>query len=163
MIYKNNFYLEILRLKVVMPQSGSSLPVEAKPFSPAMLVYLVLPLIFILLTSLPARAHKVRIFAWEEGGMIKTEAKFSGGKPARNSTVTVANQDGNVEILKGKTDEKGTFSFPIPKKARDNQLNLKITINSGDGHKNSWLLNAEDYLPGAISTPHKTKKMTEAP
>ncbi|WP_457578042.1 hypothetical protein [Desulfomarina sp.] len=124
-------------------------------------LYYILPFLLILLTSLPVQAHKVRIFAWEEGGMIKTEAKFSGGKPARNSTVTVTSQNGKVEILKGKTDEGGTFSFPVPKKARDNRLNLKITINSGDGHKNSWLLKAEDYLPGVKSTPQKTNTITE--
>lgn len=153
MIHINNFSLKIPSQKIFPSQSGPSLSVAT----------LILPVILVLLTSLPAQAHKVRIFAWEEGGMIKTEAKFSGGKPARNSTVTVASQNGNVEILKGKTDDRGTFSFPIPKKARDNQLNLKITINSGDGHKNSWLLNAEDYLPGVSSTPRKTEKMTKAP
>ena len=174
MINKNSFYpnrhgralwldhnkLNISFQKVVLPQLRFPLPVGAEPSNPVKLVYLLPALILILLTSLPAQAHKVRIFAWEEGGTIKTEAKFSGGKPARNSTVTVTDENGNIEILQGKTDDKGTFSFPIPQKAKDNQLNLKITINSGDGHKNSWLLNAEDYLPGAGPTLHKTKKIT---
>jgi nickel transport protein len=116
---------------------------------------LIVPIILLIFSISSAQAHKVRIFAWEEGGQIKTEAKFSGSKPARNSTITVTARDSGEEILKGKTDEKGIFSFPVPQKAKDNLLNLKITVDSGDGHKNSWLLNAEDYLPGIKQTPER--------
>jgi nickel transport protein len=38
-------------------------------------------------------------------------------------------------LLTGKTDEKGLFSFPLPKKD-----DLTIVINASMGHKNSYLL-----------------------
>ena len=42
-------------------------------------------------------------------------------------------------ILEGKTDEKGHFSFPPPKKQ-----DLVIIINATMGHKNSFLLKEEE-------------------
>ncbi len=107
---------------------------------------LALPVLLILLTSLPGYAHKIRIFAWEEGGIITAEVKFSGGKVAQNAIITVASKQGHQELLKGKTDSQGKFSFPIPQTARENNYDLEIIVDSGDGHKNSWLLNASDYL-----------------
>lgn len=107
---------------------------------------LVLPVTLILLTSIPGYAHKIRIFAWEEGGIIQTEVKFSGGKVAKNTTITVASKQNQQELLTGTTDSQGKFSFPIPQTAKDNRYDLEIIANSGDGHKNSWLLNARDYL-----------------
>ncbi len=107
---------------------------------------LALPLLFILLTSLPGYAHKIRVFAWEEGGFIKMEVKFSGGRVAKNATITVASKQSHQELLTGTTDSQGKFSFPIPQTAKENKYDLEIIANSGDGHKNSWLLNAWEYL-----------------
>ena len=59
--------------------------------------------------------HKVVIFAWVEGDTVYTQSKFSGGKKAKNSTVVVYDRKGN-QLLEGKTDEKGEFSFKVPKK-----------------------------------------------
>lgn len=83
----------------------------------------------------PCFAHKVRIFAWNEGDIIHTEAKFSGGKAAQNATVTVIESDTGKELLRGKTDTSGLFQFPLPD-TKSPELN--IVINSGDGHKNNW-------------------------
>lgn len=107
---------------------------------------LALPVMLILLTSLPGYAHKIRVFAWEEGGIIKTEVRFSGGKVAKNAIITVTSKQNHQELLTGITDSRGEFSFPIPQTARENQYDMEIIANSGDGHKNSWLLNAQDYL-----------------
>ena len=107
---------------------------------------MTLPLLLIMLSSLPVHAHKVRIFAWEESGIIKTEVKFSGGRPAKNAQISVTSVQDKQELLTGTTDSEGLFSFPVPDAAKTNQYNLEITVNSGDGHKNSWLLNAADYL-----------------
>ena len=110
------------------------------------LLQLTLPLLLIVLGSLPGHAHKVRIFAWEESGIINTEVKFSGGRPAKNAQISVTSIRDKKELLTGITDSNGMFSFPIPDTAKKNHYNLEISVNSGDGHKNSWLLNAADYL-----------------
>jgi nickel transport protein len=92
-------------------------------------------LFLISVVSTPSFAHKVRIFAWEEGGNLITESKFSGGNPAKNATVSVVDSANGKELLSGTTDMEGIFSFPLQNiKAKE----LEIIINGGDGHKNSW-------------------------
>jgi nickel transport protein len=116
---------------------------------------MTLPLLLIMLGSLPVHAHKVRIFAWEESGIVNTEVKFSGGRPAKNAQISVTSVQDKQELLTGTTDSEGLFSFPVPDAAKTNQYNLEITVNSGDGHKNSWLLNAADYLQVTGKTPRQ--------
>jgi len=114
---------------------------------------LLLVLLLITLNPLPGHAHKVRIFAWEEGGTIQTESVFSGGRPARNAQISVTSAGDGKQLLTGKTDKDGLFSFPVPETAKEHQYNLEITINSGDGHKNSWRLDAADYLGASGNSP----------
>jgi len=107
-------------------------------------------------------AHKVRIFAWENGdGTIMTESKFSGGRAAKNVTVTVIESSTGNELLSGKTDIKGMYQFPIPKtKSKE----IEIVVNGGDGHKNSWHYTFEKtpVLPVASQIPEtKTSPQKE--
>ncbi|MFW2365919.1 MAG: hypothetical protein ACN4GW_05850 [Desulforhopalus sp.] len=119
-----------------------------------------LPLLITLLTLLlsfctTSYAHKVRIFAWEEGENIITESKFSGGKTAKNVTVSVIDQATGQELLSGTTDSEGLFRFPVPKTAGPE---LKIVVDGGDGHKNSWKHSLETDSPAfspQLSTGHK--------
>jgi len=102
-----------------------------------------------------ADAHKVRVFAYESGGMIITEAKFNSGRPAKNSTVTVSLSDG-TNLLEGTTDEEGIFRFSPPAEAMENQLDLTIAVDLGEGHKGVWQMNAEDYLGISLQEKQKT-------
>ena len=99
------------------------------------LLSIVLWLVF---SSVPARAHKVTIFAWVEGDTVYTQSKFSGGKRAKNSTVVVYDKEGN-QLLEGKTDEQGEFSFKVPKKT-----DLKIVLKASMGHLAEWTIPAEE-------------------
>lgn len=81
-----------------------------------------------------ALAHKVMIFAWVEGDTIFTESKFSGGKKAINAPVVIFDKDGK-KLLEGKTDNKGEFSFKIPK-----VTDLKVVLNAAMGHKAEWMI-----------------------
>jgi nickel transport protein len=81
-----------------------------------------------------ALAHKVTIFAWVEGDTIFTESKFSGGKKAINAPVVIFDKDGK-KLLEGKTDNKGEFSFKIPK-----VTDLRIVLNAAMGHKAEWMI-----------------------
>lgn len=82
--------------------------------------------------SAPARAHKVTIFAWVEGDRVFSESKFSGGRKAIRAKITVFDRDG-TQLLEGKTDEKGEFSFRIPR-----LTDLRIVLNAGTGHRAEW-------------------------
>lgn len=107
---------------------------------------IILPILLVFLNCPSSHAHKIRIFAWEESGTIKTETQFSSGRPAKNAAITVINESSNQELLAGTTDNQGFFSFVIPKAAKENRSDLNIVVNSGDGHKSNWHLKAADYL-----------------
>jgi len=107
--------------------------------------------------SQPCLAHKVRIFAWEDGGKIMTESKFSKGRPAQNATILVIEVTTGQQLLSGTTDTEGLFSFPLPK---INTKELEIIVDAGDGHKNSWQYTLEDSSPVDNSTPPLSKDTT---
>lgn len=107
---------------------------------------IILPILLVFLNCPSSHAHKIRIFAWEESGTIKTETQFSRGRAATNAAITVVNESSNQELLAGTTDNHGFFSFVIPKAAKENRYDLNIVVNSGDGHKSNWHLKAADYL-----------------
>ena len=114
----------------------------------------------------PAMAHRVIIFAWVEGGKIFTESKFSGGKPVKRGDVIVYDSEGK-ELLRGKTDDKGEFSFQVPKKT-----SLKIVLVAGMGHRGEWTIPVSELEDVAgpqtqITTsrktaPEKSEKQAEA-
>jgi nickel transport protein len=66
---------------------------------------------------------------------------FSRGRPALNATISVVETETGKNLLSGTTDAKGLFSFPIP---RTGSKKLKIIVDAGDGHKNSWNYTLEE-------------------
>jgi nickel transport protein len=90
------------------------------------------------LSTTPAWAHKVNLFAYVEGGTVYTESYFADGKKVEGCTIEVLNS-GGTRIVEGKTDAQGHFSFPLGKKET-----LTIVINAGMGHKNSFVLKREE-------------------
>jgi len=97
-------------------------------------IILFLTAIILIGSHVSALAHKVMIFAWVEGDTVFTESKFSGGKKAINTPVVIFDKDGK-KLLEGKTDNKGEFSFKIPK-----VTDLRIVLNAAMGHKAEWTL-----------------------
>jgi nickel transport protein len=98
------------------------------------LIILFLASILVISTPLPVFAHKVIIFAWVEGDTVFTESKFSGGKRAINAQVQVFDRE-YKQLLEGKTNNKGEFSFKIPK-----LTDLRIVLTAGTGHKGEWTI-----------------------
>ncbi|RZB37161.1 MAG: nickel transport protein [Desulfobacteraceae bacterium Eth-SRB2] len=96
------------------------------------LIILFLTAIILIGSHGSAMAHKVMIFAWVEGDTVFTESKFSGGKKAINAPVVIFDKNGK-KLLEGKTDNKGKFSFKIPK-----VTDLRIVLNAAMGHKAEW-------------------------
>ena len=97
-------------------------------------IILFLTAIILIGSHVSALAHKVMIFAWVEGDTVFTESKFSGGKKAINAPVVIFDKYGK-KLLEGKTDNKGEFSFKIPK-----VTDLRIVLNASMGHKAEWTL-----------------------
>lgn len=101
-----------------------------------------------LLLLIPASvvfAHKVNIFAYQEGDIVYTESYFSDGTKVKDGIVEVYDSQG-TKLLEGKTDENGEFDFKLLKKD-----DLKIVLLASLGHKNSYTLSV-DELPDIIVT-----------
>ena len=115
---------------------------------------LVLILLTMICTFAPDRAmaHRVTIFAWVEGNKIFTESKFSGGKRVKGGEVTVYDLTGK-QLLEGKTDDRGEFSFTIPERTA-----MKIVIQAGTGHRGEWTIPVDEIEgvvgPGPETTTH---------
>lgn len=93
----------------------------------------------------PALAHRANVFAWVESGMVHGEASFSGGKPAMNSGISVLDAATGEELLTVATDEAGAFKFPVPEEAGERGSDLEIVLDAGMGHRDSWVVKAEEY------------------
>ncbi|MGD8447806.1 MAG: hypothetical protein PVJ20_14305 [Desulfobacterales bacterium] len=121
--------------------------------------FIILFLTSIILTGshVPALAHKVMIFAWVEGDTIFTESKFSGGKKAIHAPVVIFDKDGK-KLLEGKTDNKGEFSFKIPK-----LTDLKIVLNAGMGHKAEWTVPESEIREAGAILEKKSAVETSGP
>jgi nickel transport protein len=78
------------------------------------------------------------IFAWVDGDTVYTQSKLGGDKKAKNCTILVYDKEGN-QLLEGKTDQKGEFSFKVPKEG-----DLKIVLKASMGHRAQWNIAAEE-------------------
>jgi nickel transport protein len=88
-----------------------------------------------------AFAHRVNVFAWVEGDRVFVECKYPDGTKVREGVIRVLDSAGK-ELLTGKTDAKGEFSFKVPK-----QDDLKIVLEAGMGHRAEWPLSKQDLAP----------------
>lgn len=95
-------------------------------------------IIAVMLTPLPANAHRITVFAWVEGSTAHVESKFSAGKGVNEGKVTVTAPDGTI-LVTGKTDESGAFSFEIPRRTE-----LTVTVSAGLGHQGEWTIRPEE-------------------
>jgi len=99
-----------------------------KDFSKPCLGFFLFFLITVILSA-PAQAHKVMIFAYEEGDTVYAEGYFADGKKAQDSLVEVYGEDG-TKLLEGKTDTNGLFSFPVP-----DTPEIRIVLTASMGHR----------------------------
>jgi len=104
-----------------------------------MLGGLVYALLFLIIMTEYAFAHRVTVFAWVEGDTVYTESKFSGGRKAKNAPIEVFDSQGR-KLLEGKTDENGEFSFKAPKKTE-----MNIVLVAGMGHKGEWTISVDEF------------------
>ncbi|MFC1495024.1 hypothetical protein ACFL6W_07085 [Thermodesulfobacteriota bacterium] len=116
----------------------------------------------LLLYASAAYGHKVYLFAWAEDDRIYTESYLSGNKKVQDGILTVFDSEGN-ELLKGKTDENGEFSFKIPEIA-----DLRIVLEASMGHGAEYLFKKSEFSAGQapaseVASDPDTGKKPEAP
>ena len=97
-----------------------------------------------------ASAYRVNVFAWVEGDMIHVESKFSGGKKVKTGKISVMDPEG-VELLSGRTNDQGKFSFKVPKRT-----DLKIVLIAGQGHQAEWTIRANEMEELPLETASGT-------
>lgn len=121
-------------------------------------IKLGLSFFLVLLNSGPVLAHKVRVFAWEDSGMIVTESQFNSGRPAKNAIISVIDTTTGHQLLSGTTNGDGLFSFPTP---AGTESAIEIIVDCGDGHKNSWFVTPEEETNSGDSKGHSHREITE--
>ncbi len=103
--------------------------------APALQSFIIITsLLVFILTANTAFAHKVIVFGYVEGDTVYTESKFSSGKKAQNSRITVYDPQGQ-KLAEGRTDPNGAFAFKPPRKTT-----LKIVLDTGTGHRAEWVI-----------------------
>jgi len=99
-------------------------------------------------------AHRVNLFAWVEGDTVYVESKFSSSRRVNKGKITVTDSQG-TELLTGATNEKGEFSFRVPKKTE-----LKIVLLAGTGHRAEWTIPAGEIKMSASGKKPLPEKNT---
>jgi len=112
---------------------------------------------FFIFTASPALAHRINIFAIDEGGTIYTESTFAGKRPVKKGVIRVFNADGTL-VFTGKTDDKGLLTFPRPEPGP-----LSVEVNAGMGHKSLWELDAVEGAEGTAGVADDPGMATSSP
>ncbi len=111
------------------------------------ITFIVISLLVFLLTADTAFAHKVIVFGYVEGDTVHTESKFSSGKKAQNSRITVYDVQGE-KLAEGRTDPDGAFAFKPPRKTT-----LKIVLDAGAGHRAEWVIPQAEFDEAQTAHP----------
>lgn len=103
-----------------------------------------LSLLFVILIFLPQLlyAHRVNIYAYESNGTVYCESYFADGSRCKNCSVEVFDKDTGKNLLEGRTDENGKFSFKAPA-----VTSLKLVLKAGAGHQSVYYLSLGEQLP----------------
>jgi nickel transport protein len=110
-----------------------------------------------------AGAHRVNIFAWVEGDTVWVECKYPDGREVHEGVIRVLDSAGK-ELLNGKTNTQGEFSFKVPQ-----QDDVTIVLEAGMGHRADWPLSRQDHAPAGEApkpepaAPSQPAPKTEAP
>lgn len=118
---------------------------------------LVLVILFLSIPG-PGFCHRVNIFCWVEGNRVKCEAKFTPGGPVKGGQIVVYSQQTGERLLTTSTDKEGKASFEIPEKARNNRWDLKVVGNAEMGHKNFWVVKADEFPSTKMAVSFSSEK-----
>ena len=108
-------------------------------------------LVLILTMTSVTLAHKVYLYAWVEGDTVYTESYFGSKKKVQGGLIEVFGPSGE-KLLEGHTNEKGEFAFKAPQ-----ETDLRIVVEASMGHKNEYVLKADELWGNAGGTAEQTK------
>lgn len=108
----------------------------------------------------PALAHKVVIFGYADGDMLKTESSFTGGNPVIKGKISMYAMPERKLIGEGLTDNNGMWETRISKIPTGIE-GIELSLDAGGGHAASWFMKPEDY---GVSKPEGSiKKAANSP
>ena len=117
-----------------------------KAFQARQVIAFAQVLVLFLALASTVHAHRVYIFAWVEGDTVHTESYFGSKKKVVGGIIKVFDPSGHI-LLEGKTDDRGEFSFKIPRKT-----DLRLVLEATMGHRAEYLLET-DELPDIPERP----------
>ncbi len=91
------------------------------------------------LACFSALSHRVIVYAWKEGDVVKGTGYLGSGGRCKGSDVSLLSADGKV-IARGKTNEKGEFTLKIPTGTSP----AKVVLDAGMGHRAEFVLAQKD-------------------
>ena len=109
---------------------------------------LLIGLIILIFMPNSGFCHRINIFCYVDGNYINCEARFTPGGALKNGKIILTSIQTGKVLLKTKTDEKGKVSFKIPEEALKNHWDLKVICDAEMGHKNFWIVKADEINQG---------------
>jgi len=109
-------------------------------------VKLLAALLAVAVSTAPALAHQLNVFAYVEDGTVIVESRFSNGNSPQVGEVRVLDAD-NDQLMTLPLAEDGTARFALdPTHA---EAGLLIEVSTGQGHSNYWILTPDDIARGS--------------
>ncbi|MBR4422640.1 MAG: hypothetical protein IKS68_00295 [Mailhella sp.] len=105
---------------------------------------LLCALLLALLLPQEGQAHRVNIFAYADGDAVQVECSFSKSQRVRSGRLTMYDAQTGEVLSDAVTDERGFFRYVPAADFLKSGHGLKILLNAGEGHQNSWTLGPED-------------------
>jgi len=115
-------------------------------------------LLVVLVFPAMALAHRVSVFAYQEGNKITVEGFFSDGTPTKHAKVEAFDKNGK-KLFSGQTNAKGILSFKAPR-----MDTLKIVLRASMGHRAETVFHLKNATSGtAAASPKEEKSVMPAP
>jgi nickel transport protein len=117
----------------------------------------VVALVLLVLTATPAEAHRLRVFATVEDGVIEGYAFFVGGGRPEGAAVRFVRAGAVVHAIT--TDAEGAFAW-----RPDEPGPITIVVDPGGGHTAEVTLGAERFgaAPAEDAAPASDKEATSS-
>lgn len=119
----------------------------------------LLALLILCATTLPASAHRLKVFVTIEGSTIRGYGFFVGGGRAALAPWAAKDASGGT-IASGHTDEQGGFAFAAPPPPGSD---VTVTVDTREGHVASATLAAARLGGAAAAAPSPARAPADAP
>ena len=109
---------------------------------------IAIAMLFVLIGTVPADAHRLKVFASGLADRITGYGYFTGGARAAGAEIVLATLGGDI-IARDTTDQEGAFQFTVTLRQ-----DYQVTMDTGDGHIATFIISATelaDTLP--MATP----------